>query len=787
MRSCIVANAGVCKRTKTDNQIESSNLSGSLEDESSLNRELLLSPVLILFQERHNTQVKELKQELLRHSENSLKLDNVNRLQKEQLEVAEETNQQLSKDIQRLTDQWDQFNRELKYKESLVVEGDESKTTHEKVGFLWKEILDFRRQMIHMKMSTERDLVTMKSEMTSTGRKVTSACVDVWSNTGNAQDSVSVQLEKCKLDRKSLENKLETLKNEVLAYQKKNHALEESLRHEKQNVEDISEKYDKVAQKATIQEEELVRLHDASKRNMQLENSLQDIAYLVEEEVEDEVDLAYTSVSFAQDASSIPLKRPQSSRRRTRSASPAITETTVASVQAALHKKQLQVHDLKNRLISHNTKIEANQKSLKSKDELLQNTLKELDKEKLQADSLKIKLDEAIREKNSVQDRIEVYSTEKSKIERQRDQLQEDLAGIMKEKSILNEAHSRIMQELKTARNDISRLETNNQTLNKDNKEKINLICQLESVGSSLREDLLNSKEELKRITGKFDIYKTEKSKELHEMSSANLDSSDLDERLILAKRREEDLENTVNNLEKAQNTLKNNNQRLENSVKKLNDEKLKLNIEINESKTYSQSLKDQVSNHERRLAQFESEKIAIEEQFKANESLRENLEIDLKKATSQREHLDNHLTSLTLQKEALHDEVIHMRAEVDELKNQLNRISGMNALMNKDKNELGIRSETLTKDVERLQRQVSSLINEKSQLMAQNDDIQEELNESESSISRWKTDHDRLETQNETLNKQLKNLKISMEDEIARAEAEKSQLEEERDQIRDR
>ena len=75
-----------------------------------------------------------------------------------------------------------------------------------------------------------------------------------------------------------------------------------------------------------------------------------------------------------------------SDRRRTRSASPAVNDTSSAGavglVQASLHKRTLQLHDLKTRLASYSAKIDAHQKAARAKDDLLDATTKQLDKEK---------------------------------------------------------------------------------------------------------------------------------------------------------------------------------------------------------------------------------------------------------------------------------------------------------------------------------------------------------------------------------------------------------------------
>ena len=76
-------------------------------------------------------------------------------MQREQLEVAQTANQKLNQDIQRLTKQWEEFSQQLREKkitDSEAGSNQELATTHQTVGSLWKEILDFRRQMSTVKV-----------------------------------------------------------------------------------------------------------------------------------------------------------------------------------------------------------------------------------------------------------------------------------------------------------------------------------------------------------------------------------------------------------------------------------------------------------------------------------------------------------------------------------------------------------------------------------------------------------------------------------------------------------
>ena len=137
--------------------------------------------------------------------------------------------------------------------------------------------------------------------------------------------------------------------------------------------------------------------------------------------------------------------------------------------------------------------------------------------------------------------------------------------------------------------------------------------------------------------------------------------------------------------------------------------------------------------------------------------------------------------------KDALQDEVTHVQLEMQELQIQLEKISSQNAILNRDKNQLLIRFESLTKDIEKLERQVNNLRSDKSQLTNQIDDLNHDLNEADSETKKWKNNNDELKIQKENLSKQMKALKDSLEEEIARAELEKVHLEEERLELQER
>ncbi len=221
------------------------------------------------------------------HEAHAKKLSQLNQVLKSQLEQAEKNNRDLSVDLNRLSNtRWD----------SNAADQDlpDLPTSHENVAAIWSEVLKFRRQMSQLKMSTERDLTAMKGDLSSTGRKMTSACLDVWTS-HSQDDDLGLQMQRLKLERKTLEQKVEQLQREVAAVKNQNASLERSVTEEKAHSQALLAKYEKASGRCQQQEEEMIKLLNVSKENETLQNSLQDIALMVdnsEQEDQDVVDLS---------------------------------------------------------------------------------------------------------------------------------------------------------------------------------------------------------------------------------------------------------------------------------------------------------------------------------------------------------------------------------------------------------------------------------------------------------------------------------------------------------------
>ncbi len=83
--------------------------------------------------------------------------------------------------------------------------------------------------------------------------------------------------------------------------------------------------------------------------------------------------------------------RPSSVSRRTRSASPAVMESTLTAVQAALNRRQLQVHGLRAKLANSEQASEHARKTARAKAEALDAAERRLEAERSAADALRVR------------------------------------------------------------------------------------------------------------------------------------------------------------------------------------------------------------------------------------------------------------------------------------------------------------------------------------------------------------------------------------------------------------
>ena len=122
------------------------------------------------------------------------------------------------------------------------------------------------------------------------------------------------------------------------------------------------------------------------------------------------------------------------------------------------------------------------------------------EKEKREADSLRIQLDQQTREKLALIDKLKSAQGEVDRLEKDKGALSREIDELIKDKEETKAKLTSLDANLRTVTKDKARVEKSVDKLAQENKEKLELIGQLEKVGSSLRDELMESRDSLSKV-----------------------------------------------------------------------------------------------------------------------------------------------------------------------------------------------------------------------------------------------------------------------------------------------
>lgn len=105
----------------------------------------------------------------------------VNNTLREQLEEAHSTNEALTTDLQKLTNDFEALREEMiikedEWKDEEQAFNDYYSTEHSRLLNLWRDIVSVKRLFIDVQSTTERDLSKLKSEVSEFGKDMVTAC-----------------------------------------------------------------------------------------------------------------------------------------------------------------------------------------------------------------------------------------------------------------------------------------------------------------------------------------------------------------------------------------------------------------------------------------------------------------------------------------------------------------------------------------------------------------------------------------------------------------------------------
>lgn len=109
------------------------------------------------------------------------KLTQINSLLREQLEESHTTNEAITSDLQKLTNDFDALREEMiikedEWKDEEQAFNDYYSAEHNRLLNLWKDVVSMKRLFIDVQTITDRDLSKLKTEISEFTRDVVTAC-----------------------------------------------------------------------------------------------------------------------------------------------------------------------------------------------------------------------------------------------------------------------------------------------------------------------------------------------------------------------------------------------------------------------------------------------------------------------------------------------------------------------------------------------------------------------------------------------------------------------------------
>lgn len=100
---------------------------------------------------------------------------------REQLEESHSTNEALTGDLQKLTNDWEALREEMiikedEWKDEEQAFNDYYSTEHNRLLNLWRDVVSVKRLFMDVQSNTERDLNKIRSEVSGIGKEMLMAC-----------------------------------------------------------------------------------------------------------------------------------------------------------------------------------------------------------------------------------------------------------------------------------------------------------------------------------------------------------------------------------------------------------------------------------------------------------------------------------------------------------------------------------------------------------------------------------------------------------------------------------
>ncbi|XP_066156628.1 rootletin isoform X1 [Euwallacea fornicatus] len=671
-------------------------------------------------------------QRLLEERKKSEKLMQFNKVLRDQLEESHNTNEALTADLQKLTNDFESLREEMMLKEDDWKDEEQAfndyySTEHNRLLNLWRDVVSVKRHFMDVQSNAERDMNKLKADISEMGREMLMACSRMDTNvfTETLIGAKAKLTSKETPDYEKIEAEMDILKAEKLKYetdiQLKDDRIQQLLNEIQMLEERCVESDQNLSQFTKMQDEVDI-----------LEGALRDIAQaLIQDAETKDAEILQATHLHLSASTPIPQKSPRRSGR-TMAAPAAFAESTISAVQAALHKYQSFIHELQVKLQSNKEQLllvrkqyENSESNVVALEKRAQELVSQLDVSRAQCSQL-------VQERDNLLKTMDSLKSDKNQLDRNRIDLGSMLDSVNQDYDKLIKANTKLQKDLDAAYQEKIFLQGEVDRLNQDADLREISLRGEEDRCSRIREELLTVREALHNMSLSHDMLEQQKSEADNVISSLEKIKVDYEVQLEKLFGESSNVQDSLLKKETIATNLELDKKKLQDDLKRVEEEKQAIQIQCNDHQNDIQSLRKELLQAEQQKLDFESEKMSLSEKCKFLDIEKEKIEMELNQAIRERNDLSNQLTVMGRKRDALNEEVMRCRQKLEQAGETNSRINRNLEELVKECEEKQCTIDGLDKDVQRLQELLAAVRSEKEALEAVLFDTQTNLEASE-------------------------------------------------------
>ncbi|KAF7987174.1 hypothetical protein HCN44_011480 [Aphidius gifuensis] len=697
------------------------------------------------------------------------KLIEINTALKNQLEESHRTNESLTNDLQKLSNDWDILREEMnakedEWKEEEIAFNEYYTSEHYRLLNLWRNVVSLKRTFTDMKTTTERDLNKFNNKLTTTTNDMTSVCSGV---------KLALQVQQSQAVQPSITQQYQTnqdndLKVELVNLRQQHEVTMNDVKMKDERINQLIREINKLEERCGEAENNIIQATKIQEDVKILESALRDIAHAVIQDAEirdnENIQQQTPHVHLSQSTTIISQRSPKRNNNNSRNNTiPAFAESTISAVQASLHKYQLTIHELQLKLQNSREQLNITKKQCDNAEvnvQLLEERTSELI---VQLDTTRSQNIQLVQERNMLQKNFDTIKTDKNILEKNKIDMNHMIEELNNNYEKLEKINNKLQKLCSSLEDEKIYLQDELSKMTKDNEiREINFKSE-EERSSRMREELLTLRDELSRIYLTKDMLEAQKIETDNVISQIEKSKNDIEielERVIIEK---SDIQDEIIKLETINENNEKDKQRLADNLKILEDEKLKLTNQCSDQLGDIGSLRKELLQAEQIRLDLESDKVTLNEKIKFLEIEKEKIEIELGQIIRERGNLSNQLSILSNKKDLLNEELMRTRQRLEQSNEMNARINRNLEDLVKDNEEKQVLIETNDKEYQRMKELLASMKSEKETLEGVLFDAQTNLESIHSKKIQIEQEQKDLLIKQETLKGQISRLTTNL------------------------